>query len=39
VQKMANDQFTERGLVLPDRYADPFEILRFLNSAGVELVT
>ncbi len=38
VQKMANDQFTERGLVLPDRYADPVEILRFLDAAGVKYV-
>jgi hypothetical protein len=38
VQKMANDQFTERGLVLPDRYADLPEMLRFLNAAGVNLV-
>jgi hypothetical protein len=35
---MANDQFTERGLVLPDRYADLPEMLQFLNSAGVSLV-
>jgi hypothetical protein len=36
--KMANDQFTERGLVLPNRYVDAVETLRFLSSAGVEYV-
>jgi hypothetical protein len=39
VQKMANDQFTEGGLVLPDRYADAREILRFLEAAGVKYVS
>jgi hypothetical protein len=39
VQKMANDQFTERGLVLPNRHAEQLEILRFLDSAGVKYVT
>jgi hypothetical protein len=38
VQKMANDQFNERGLVLPDRYAELSEILEFLNFAGVKLL-
>jgi hypothetical protein len=38
VQKMANEQFTERGLVLPDRYAELPEILKFLNFAGVTLI-
>ena len=31
VQKIANDQFAERGLVLPDRYADLPDMLAFLN--------
>ncbi len=38
VQKMANDQFEERGLVLPDEYADLPEMLRFLTFAGVNLI-
>ncbi len=38
VQKIASDQFTERGLVLPDRHAEPLEILRFLDSAGLKYV-
>jgi hypothetical protein len=38
VHKMASDQFTERGLVLPNRYVDAVETLRFLSSAGVEYV-
>jgi hypothetical protein len=38
IQKMANDQITERGLILPDRYADPKEILAFLETVGVKFV-
>jgi hypothetical protein len=38
IQKMANDQFTERGLILPDRYADPRQILAFLETIGVKFV-
>jgi Saccharopine dehydrogenase NADP binding domain len=39
VQRIASDQFTERGLVLPERHAEPLAILRFLDSAGVKYVT
>jgi short subunit dehydrogenase-like uncharacterized protein len=38
IQQLANDQFTERGLVLPDRYVDPVKILAYLKSAGVQFV-
>jgi short subunit dehydrogenase-like uncharacterized protein len=38
IQKLATDQITERGLILPDRYADPQQILGFLQSAGVKFV-
>jgi hypothetical protein len=38
VQKMANDQITERGVILPDRYADPMEILGLLRTIGVKFV-
>ena len=38
IQKMASDQITERGLILPDRYADPQQILAFLQTAGVKFV-
>ena len=38
VQKLVSDQMTDRGLLLPDRCAEPLEILRFLNSAGVKYV-
>ncbi len=36
VKKMAGDQLTERGLLLPDRYVEPLEILRFLDAMGVK---
>jgi hypothetical protein len=38
IQRIANDQFTERGLVLPDRYVDAVNILAYLKSAGVQFV-
>ena len=38
IQKMANDQFTERGLVLPDRYVEPVALIRYLQAAGVKYV-
>ncbi len=36
VQKMANDQLTERGLILPGQYIEPTKILGFLKTAGVK---
>lgn len=38
IQKMANDELTNRGLILPDRYVDPREILPFLQTVGVEFI-
>jgi hypothetical protein len=38
VEKMATDRLPERGLLTPDRYIEPLEILRFLDAAGVEYV-
>jgi short subunit dehydrogenase-like uncharacterized protein len=37
-QKLASDGITDRGLILPDRYADPTQILGFLQSAGVKFI-
>ncbi len=36
VRKMANDQLTKRGLILPGQYVEPAEILDFLKTAGVK---
>jgi hypothetical protein len=38
VQKIANDRLTDRGLVLPDRYTDPTEVMQFLTKAGMKFL-
>jgi len=36
VQAMVEGRFQSMGLVLPDRHVDPKELLKYLDSAGVE---
>jgi hypothetical protein len=36
-QALAEDRFPCRGLVLPDRHVEPFELFAFLQSAGITI--
>jgi len=36
-QAVAEDRFPCRGLVLPDRHVEPFELFAFLQSAGIPI--